>query len=71
MFGNRVEDEYANSIGAAPSALRDRSSWILLLAVALGLGAFLLWAATYEIEESARAVGRVIPSQQVQVVQSL
>ena len=71
MFGNRVEDEYANNIGAAPSALRDRSSWILLLAVALGLGAFLLWAATYEIEESARAVGRVIPSQQVQVVQSL
>ncbi|WP_370400432.1 HlyD family type I secretion periplasmic adaptor subunit [Sulfitobacter sp. JB4-11] len=71
MFGNRVEDEFANSISAAPAALRDRSSWILLVVIALGIGAFVAWAATYRIEESARATGRVIPSQQVQVVQSL
>ncbi|AXI46327.1 HlyD family type I secretion periplasmic adaptor subunit [Sulfitobacter sp. SK012] len=71
MFGNRIEDEFANNISAAPTALHDRSSWTLLLAVALGIAAFLFWAATYQIEETARAVGRVIPSQQVQIVQSL
>ncbi len=71
MFGNRIEDDFANSINAAPVALKDRFSWALLLVIALGLGAFLVWAALYEIEESARATGRVIPSQQVQVVQSL
>lgn len=71
MFGNRIEDDFANSINAAPVALKDRFSWALLLVIALGLGAFLAWAALYEIEESARATGRVIPSQQVQVVQSL
>ena len=71
MFGNRVEDAFANSISSAPPALRDRGAWWLLFSIALGLGAFLAWAATYTIEEAARATGRVIPSQQVQVVQSL
>lgn len=71
MFGNRIEDAYANDISSANAAVRDRGPWRLLVAVLLGLGAFLLWAATYEIEETARATGRVIPSQQVQVVQSL
>lgn len=71
MFGNRIEDEFANSISSAQAAVRDRGPWRLLLAIALGLAAFLAWAATYRIEETARAIGRVIPSQQVQVVQSL
>ena len=71
MFGNRIEDEFANNVAGAAPALRDRGSWQLLLVVAFGLAAFLGWAATYKIEETARAIGRVIPSQQVQVVQSL
>lgn len=71
MFGNRIEDEFANSITSAETVLKDRGSWRLLFVLALGLAAFLLWAATYKIEETARAVGRVIPSQEVQVVQSL
>ena len=71
MFGNRIEDEFANSISGAPVAVRDGGTWRLLLIVALGLAGFGFWAATYTIEETARAVGRVIPSQQVQVVQSL
>ncbi len=71
MFGNRVEDAFSNSVTSADTVLRDRSSWRLLLVIALGLLAFMIWAATYKIEETARAVGRVIPSQEVQVVQSL
>lgn len=71
MFGNRIEDGFANNISGARAAVRDGGPWRLLLAVALGVGAFLAWAATYKIEETARATGRVIPSQQVQVVQSL
>jgi adhesin transport system membrane fusion protein len=71
MFGNRVEDEFTNSVQQAGMAVRDRGPGRLLIAVALGIGAFIYWAATYQIEESARADGRVIPSQKVQVVQSL
>ncbi|MGZ2257469.1 HlyD family type I secretion periplasmic adaptor subunit [Roseobacter sp. A03A-229] len=71
MFGNRIEDEFANNISGADAAVRESGPWRLLLAVFLGMIAFLGWAATYEIEETARATGRVIPSQQVQVVQSL
>ena len=71
MFGNRVEDEFANNVSGAEMALKDRGSWRLILVIFLGMAAFLLWAATYRIEETARAVGRVIPSQEVQVVQSL
>jgi adhesin transport system membrane fusion protein len=71
MFGNHIEDEFANNVSGADVALRDRGPWGLLLVVCLGIAAFLVWAATYRIEETARAIGRVIPSQQVQVVQSL
>ncbi|MBW4710677.1 HlyD family type I secretion periplasmic adaptor subunit [Roseobacter sp. YSTF-M11] len=71
MFGNRIEDEFANNIGGASAAVRDRGPWRLLVVIALGVAAFGIWAATYRIEETARASGRVIPSQQVQVVQSL
>lgn len=71
MFGNRIEDEFANNVSSAQAAVRDRGPWRLLLAILVGMGAFLAWAATYKIEETARATGRVIPSQQVQVVQSL
>ncbi|MEH6647325.1 HlyD family type I secretion periplasmic adaptor subunit [Sulfitobacter sp.] len=71
MFGNRIEDEFANSVSDAPAAVADGGPGWLLLAIALGIGAFVYWASIYEIEESARATGRVIPSQQTQLVQSL
>lgn len=70
MFGARIEDEFANDITASAGAERSGPRWLLLLVVC-GLGAFLYWAATFTIEESAQAMGRVIPSQQVQTVQSL
>lgn len=71
MFGNRVEDEFANDVAGAEAALRGGGGWRLLFVIALGLAGFVAWAANYKIEETAHALGRVIPSQQVQVVQSL
>lgn len=71
MFGHKIEDEFANNVAGADVAVRGSGAWRLLLVVTFGLAAFVAWAATYKIEETARATGRVIPSQQVQVVQSL
>ena len=70
MFGSRIEDEFANDITASAAVEGTGTRWLLAFVVA-GLCAFVYWAATYTIEESARAEGRVIPSQQVQTVQSL
>ena len=71
MFGGRIEDDFAND-HAATSLVVERSGprWLLWLVLG-GLGVFVYWASTFTIEESARAMGRVIPSQQVQTVQSL
>lgn len=71
MFSNRTEDEFTNNIAGADVVLRDGGSWKLLLLIALGLAGFVFWASQYKIEETSRAAGRVIPSQQVQIVQSL
>ncbi len=71
MFGHKIEDEFTNNVAGADVAVRGSGAWRLLVVVTFGLAAFVAWAATYKIEETARATGRVIPSQQVQVVQSL
>lgn len=71
MFGNRIEDEFANDPGGADAVVPAQGPWRLLLVIGLGLAGFGYWAATHEIEETARATGRVIPARQVQVVQSL
>ncbi len=71
MFGNRIEDEFANNIRAAKPSVGAGGAWRFLVVISAGLSVFFYWAATYELEETARATGRVIPSQQVQVIQSL
>lgn len=43
----------------------------LLYGVCVGVAALLLWAAVAEVDEVARAMGQVVPSQRVQVVQHL
>ena len=55
MFGNRIEDEFVNNVKGADAVLKDRGPWKLLFVVAVGLVAFVLWAANYRIEETARA----------------
>ncbi|MEO0771969.1 MAG: HlyD family type I secretion periplasmic adaptor subunit [Pseudomonadota bacterium] len=69
MFGSRVEDRFVND--AASETGGGRGVWALLLVIGLGMGAFFTWAWAFEIEEVTRATGKVVPSRQLQVVQSL
>lgn len=71
MFGARIEDSYLQSPEKIAGRGGARAGWLLLLSIAAGLAGFAFWAATSEIEEIARGAGQVVPSQQVQVVQSL
>ncbi|MEO0370151.1 MAG: HlyD family type I secretion periplasmic adaptor subunit [Pseudomonadota bacterium] len=69
MFGSRIEDRFVNDAAAETGG--GRGVWALLLVIGLGMGAFFAWAWAYEIEEVTRATGKVIPSRQLQVIQSL
>lgn len=70
MFGNREEDAFAAN--ASSVALRGgNGAWRLLLLICVGLVSFFVWAASFEIEEVTRGIGRVVPSSDTQVVQSL
>jgi adhesin transport system membrane fusion protein len=44
---------------------------VLLYAIAVVLGALIIWASIAKVDEVTRGEGRVIPSKQVQVIQSL
>ena len=56
------------SCRARPRAQRGAVSMTLLLFA--GLFAFVLWAALFEIEQTVRAQGQIIPSARTQVIQS-
>lgn len=71
MLGSRIDETFVNDVTKVGTARFGGAPWRLLLLVAIGLSGFLLWASVYEIEETTHGTGRVIPSRQVQVVQSL
>ncbi len=71
MFGLRVEEEFINDASAATGLRGSTPGWALLLLIIAGLGTFVVWAMFFEIEEVTRGMGRVVPSQQVQIVQNL
>ena len=71
MFGGSPDEAFLNDATAARAAATGRRPWGLLLAIAAGIALFIVWAATFEIEEVTSGQGRVIPSGRVQVVQSL
>lgn len=71
MFGQNAEEMFVNNPGASEHGQTARGAGVLLLVIAATVGAFLLWAATREIEEYTRGQGQVVPSSRVQVVQSL
>src|SRR5258708_20176665 len=62
---------FANDIRAAAALRTPRTSRMLLFAFLALLGAFLTWAHFAVLDEVKRGNGRVVPSQQTQVVQSL
>ncbi|NKB54277.1 MAG: HlyD family type I secretion periplasmic adaptor subunit [Rhizobiaceae bacterium] len=71
MFGNQIDDQYVNSISAASAAARGRNHWPLILFINLGVAVIIAWAYFSEIEKVATGRGKVIPSNQLQIVQSL
>ncbi|MFB9149374.1 HlyD family type I secretion periplasmic adaptor subunit [Roseovarius ramblicola] len=71
MFGPRTEEDFVNDATADRPRGRGRGPWLLLLLIAGGIAAFVAWAALYRIEEVTRGTGRVVPTSQIQVVQSL
>ncbi len=71
MFGPRTEEDFVNDATAGRPRGRGQGPWLLLLLIAGGIAAFLVWASFYEIEEVTRGTGRVVPTRQLQVVQSL
>ena len=62
---------FANDIRAAAALRTPRTSRMLLFAFLALLAAFLIWAHFAVLDEVKRGNGRVVPSQQTQVVQSL
>lgn len=71
MFGSRIEDEFVNNLRASDYSDRGRGQWRLLILLLVAIGGFLVWAYHFEIQEVTRGNGRVIPSTQLQVVESL
>lgn len=71
MFGSQIDDEFVNSISDRDAALRGHSQWPALTMLLIAFLVFLTWAYFYELEEVTSGLGRVIPSQKVQVVQTL
>ncbi|MCO5101791.1 MAG: HlyD family type I secretion periplasmic adaptor subunit [Burkholderiaceae bacterium] len=56
------------------SSLRGERPWLVFLSIALmfsALAAFLVWAASSQLEEVTRGQGRVVPSSREQVIQML
>ncbi len=71
MFVRQVEEQYVNNVGAAGQSALYQSRWVPLFMIAAIVLGFLVWAYLFEIEEVTRGTGRVIPSSQLQIVQSL
>ncbi|MEM1429147.1 MAG: biotin/lipoyl-binding protein, partial [Pseudomonadota bacterium] len=69
MFGVPTEEEFVND-AAATRAHGTGAGWTLF-AVLAGLAGFVAWAALLQIEEVTRGLGRVVPTSDVQIVQSL
>jgi adhesin transport system membrane fusion protein len=67
MFGQDAPERFAN----VPSDRGGAGGWRLLMLILAGIGAFLFWASTHEIEEVTRGVGRVVPSSETKRVQTL
>lgn len=65
------ELRFANDARAALEGATARGAWLLIFIILLMFGAFAGWAAWAEVEQTTSGEGRVIPSSQVQRVESL
>jgi len=65
------EFEFANDVRAAFAERPPRVAWILILSTLFAFAAGVAWASLAVVEETTTGAGRVIPSRQLQVVQTL
>lgn len=70
MIGRR-DQEFANDVRAALEERAPRTTWILILFICASFGGLIFWASQATLEEVTTGSGRVIPSRQIQVVQTL
>lgn len=68
---SRLDEVFANDLRAALDQRRQAGLWGVLLAALGLLGALGIWASLAELEEVTTGAGRVIPSSQIQVVETL
>ena len=71
MFGSSQDDQFANSVHDAGAVGKGAGFWPIIILVNCSFLIFGIWAYFSELEEVATGLGRVIPSTQLQVVQSL
>ena len=71
MFGSSQDDQFANNIRDAAARNKGTSYWPVILLVNASFILFGVWAYFSELEEVATGLGRVIPSSQLQIVQTL
>lgn len=65
------ETEFMNELEAATREKPSGPAILLLISLAAFISAFILWAAITQVEEIARGQGQVVPTREIQVVQSL
>lgn len=68
---SNVDMNFANDARGAVETSVTPGAWKILLAIGVILAGSVLWASQADIEKITTGTGRVIPSSQVQVVQSL
>lgn len=65
------DKDFMNELEAATRINPSVASHFMMLTVASLVGAFFIWSSTSEIEEITHGSGQVVPTQDIQVVQSL
>ncbi len=70
MIGRR-DHEFANDVRAALEERAPRTTWVLILVICAAFAGLIFWASQATLEEVTTGAGRVIPSRQIQVVQTL
>lgn len=65
------DEDFMNEMDAAVRMKPSKASHFMLLTVTSLVAAFLIWSSLSEIEEMTHGSGQVVPTQEIQVVQSL
>ncbi|HPF78626.1 MAG TPA: HlyD family type I secretion periplasmic adaptor subunit [Alphaproteobacteria bacterium] len=65
------DTDFMEELEAATRLRPSESSHMMLIAIASLIAAFIIWSSFSEIEEITHGTGQVVPTQEIQVVQSL